>query len=132
MSKKEESEKEILDTFWKVQVNIPLLDAIKQVPRYAKFLKELCTNKRKLRSDEKVRVEENVCAVLQRKLPQKCKDPRTFTIPCIIGKTWFEKEMLDLGAFINVMSYSIYYLLNLRPLEETVVVTNWLIGLIFI
>ncbi|CAN6544192.1 unnamed protein product [Malus baccata var. baccata] len=40
-SKKEENEKDILETFRKVQVNIPLLDAIKQVPRYAKFLKEL-------------------------------------------------------------------------------------------
>ena len=44
-SKKEEQEKEILETFRKVEVNIPLLDAIKQVPRYAKFLKELCSNK---------------------------------------------------------------------------------------
>ena len=51
-SKKEENEKEILDIFRKVQVNIPLLDAIKQIPRYAKSLKELCTNKRKLRGDE--------------------------------------------------------------------------------
>ncbi|CAN6723509.1 unnamed protein product [Malus baccata var. baccata] len=33
-SKKEESEKDILDTFRKVQVNIPLLDVIKQVPRF--------------------------------------------------------------------------------------------------
>ncbi|CAN6547005.1 unnamed protein product [Malus baccata var. baccata] len=32
-SKKEEAEKDILETFRKVQVNIPLLDAIKQVPR---------------------------------------------------------------------------------------------------
>ncbi|KAM2405140.1 hypothetical protein ACFXTH_032400 [Malus domestica] len=35
-TKKEEAEKDILETFRKVQVNIPLLDAIKQVPRYAK------------------------------------------------------------------------------------------------
>ncbi|KAL0444020.1 UNVERIFIED_CONTAM: hypothetical protein Slati_2124700 [Sesamum latifolium] len=48
-SKKEEEEKEILETLRKVEVNIPLLDAIKQVPRYAKFFKELCTNKTKLR-----------------------------------------------------------------------------------
>ncbi|XP_031265604.1 uncharacterized protein LOC116124027 [Pistacia vera] len=47
-SKKEEKDKEILEMFRKVEVNIPLLDAIKQVSRYAKFLKELCTNKRKL------------------------------------------------------------------------------------
>ena len=121
-SKKEESEKEILETFHKVQVNIPLLDAIKQMPQYAKFLKELCPNKRKLRGDEKVRVGENVSTILQSKLPQKCKDPRNFTILCIIGRTQFEKAMLDLGASINVMSYSIYYSLNLGPLEDIRVV----------
>ncbi|KAL2251032.1 UNVERIFIED_CONTAM: hypothetical protein Sindi_2225500 [Sesamum indicum] len=44
-AKKEEEEKEIIETFRKVEVNIPLLDSIKQIPRYAKFLKELCTSK---------------------------------------------------------------------------------------
>ncbi|KAL0418998.1 UNVERIFIED_CONTAM: hypothetical protein Sradi_1313300 [Sesamum radiatum] len=44
-SKKEEEEKEIFETFRKVEVNIPLLDAIKQIPPYAKFLKKLCTSK---------------------------------------------------------------------------------------
>ncbi|CAN6541731.1 unnamed protein product [Malus baccata var. baccata] len=39
-SKKKQTDKEILDTFRKVQVNLPLLDVIKQVPKYAKFLKE--------------------------------------------------------------------------------------------
>ena len=84
-SKKEELEKELLDTFQKVEVNIPLLDAIRQVPRYAKFLKELCTSKRKLKGNEVLSVGENVSAIIQCKLPQKCKDPGTFTIPCIIG-----------------------------------------------
>ena len=121
-SKKEEEEKEFLETFRKVEVNIPLLDAIKQVPRYAKFLKELCTNKRKLRGDEKISVGENVSAVLQKKLPPKCKDPGTFTIPCTIGDRRIERCMLDLGASINVMSFSIYASLNLGPLEETGVI----------
>ncbi|KAL0362574.1 UNVERIFIED_CONTAM: hypothetical protein Scaly_1212600 [Sesamum calycinum] len=52
-SKKDE-EKEILETFRKVEVNIPLLDAIKQIPRYARFLKELCTSKGKLKGNERV------------------------------------------------------------------------------
>lgn len=56
-------------------MNIPLLEAIRQVPRYTMFLKELCTNKRKLNGDKKVNVSENVSAVLQRKVPRKCKDP---------------------------------------------------------
>ncbi|KAL0333052.1 UNVERIFIED_CONTAM: hypothetical protein Scaly_2206700 [Sesamum calycinum] len=72
---KEEEEREILETLRKVEVNIPLLDVIKQVPRYAKFLKELYTNKSKLRGNERVSMGENVSAILQRKLPPKCKDP---------------------------------------------------------
>ena len=97
-SKKEEQEKEILETFCKVEVNIPLLDAIKQVSRYAKFLKELCSTKQKLSSNEKVSVGGNVSAILQKKLPPKCKDPSTFTIPYTIGNS---KELLDL-LFIEI------------------------------
>ncbi|RVW63744.1 hypothetical protein CK203_052764 [Vitis vinifera] len=37
---------EILEVLRQVKVNIPLLDMIKQVPAYAKFLKDLCTAKR--------------------------------------------------------------------------------------
>lgn len=121
-SKKEEQEKDILETFRKVEVNIPLLDAIKQIPRYAKVLKELCTSKRKLRGDEKVHMGENVSAVLQKKLPPKCKDPGMFTIPCKIGSVRVEKAMLDLGASINVMPRSIYSSLNVGPLKETGVI----------
>ncbi|CAN6725360.1 unnamed protein product [Malus baccata var. baccata] len=101
-TKKEEAEKDILETFRKVQVNIPLLDAIKQVPRYAKFLKELYTTRKRISTKEVVKVGENVSAILQRKLPPKCKDPGSFTIPCVIGNTRFESAMLDLGASINV------------------------------
>ncbi|XP_071919003.1 uncharacterized protein [Coffea arabica] len=74
-SKKQDKEKEILEVFRKVEINIPLLDAIKQVPKYAKFLRDLCVNRRRLRGDERVIVGENVSAVLQRKFPPKCGDP---------------------------------------------------------
>ncbi|PIN01369.1 DNA-directed DNA polymerase [Handroanthus impetiginosus] len=121
-SKKQEEEKEILETFRKVEVNIPLLDAIKQIPRYAKFLKELCTNKKKLKGNERISVGENVSAVLQRKLPPKCKDPGIFSIPCKIGNVRIEKAMCDLGASINVMPLSIYSSLNVGPLKETGVI----------
>ncbi|XP_031112037.1 uncharacterized protein LOC116016008 [Ipomoea triloba] len=53
-SKEEEHENQILETFRKVEINIPLLEAVKQIPKYAKFLKELCTGKRKLKSKEKI------------------------------------------------------------------------------
>ncbi|KAM1624799.1 hypothetical protein ACFX2K_022947 [Malus domestica] len=117
-TKKEEAEKDILETFRKVQVNIPFLDAIKQVPRYAKFLKELCTTRKRMSTKEVVKVGENMSAILQRKLPPKCKDPGSFTIPCVIGNTRFETAMLDLGASINVMPYSIYASIKLGELKN--------------
>ncbi|CAN6716275.1 unnamed protein product [Malus baccata var. baccata] len=64
------------------------------------------------------KVSENVSAVLQRKLHPKCKDPGSFTIPCVIGNTKFEHAMLDLGASINVMPYSIYASMNLGELKN--------------
>ena len=67
--KMEEAEKEILETFRKVEVNIPLLDAIKQIPRYAKFLKELCTNKRKLKGSERISMGRNVSALIGKFVP---------------------------------------------------------------
>ncbi|KAM1211478.1 hypothetical protein EV2_003312 [Malus domestica] len=117
-SKNEEEEKDVLETFRKVQVNIPLLDAIKQIPKYAKFLKKLCTTRKRIREKEVVHVSENVSAMLQRKLPPKCKDPGSFTIPCVIGNTRFEHAMLDLGASINVMPYSVYASMNLGKLKN--------------
>ncbi|XP_071904285.1 uncharacterized protein [Coffea arabica] len=120
--KKQDKEKEVMEIFHKVQINIPLLGTIKQVPKYAKFLRDLCVNRRRLRGDEKVIVGENVSAVLQRKLPPKCGDPGRFTVPCRIGNTLIRNTMLDLGASINVMPKSMYASLNLGPLKETEII----------
>ncbi|XP_043811576.1 uncharacterized protein LOC110612714 [Manihot esculenta] len=121
-SKQEKEEKEVLETFRKVEVNIPLLDAIKQVPRYAKFLKELCTNKKKLVGYQKVCMGENVSAVFQNKMPTKCKDQCMFAIPVKIGNIGVKKAMCDLGASINIMPLSVFQSLNAGPLKETGVV----------
>ncbi|KAL0287052.1 UNVERIFIED_CONTAM: hypothetical protein Scaly_2777400 [Sesamum calycinum] len=123
-SKKKEEERKILETLRKVEVNIPLLDAIKQVPRYAKFLK-LCTNKSKLRGNERVSMGENVSAIFQRKLRPKCKDLGAFSMPCKIGNIGIEKAMCDSGASINVMPLAIYESLNIGPLKETGVVIQF-------
>jgi hypothetical protein len=51
--RKDNHNSEIFETFKHVRINIPLLDAIKQVPFYATFLKDLCTVKRKLNVKKK-------------------------------------------------------------------------------
>ncbi|XP_057432076.1 uncharacterized protein LOC130724819 [Lotus japonicus] len=128
--KKEEVDKGILEIFKKVEVNIPLLDALKQIPRYAKFLEELCTQKRKLKGNERVRMGRNVSTIIGKAgkpapvsdVPEKCENPGTFSVPCVIGDTKFESAMLDLGASINVMPMSIFKSLSLGPLKPTSVV----------
>ncbi|KAK5775292.1 hypothetical protein PVK06_043165 [Gossypium arboreum] len=119
---KGKEDKKILETFRNVEINILLLDAIRQIPRYAKFLKELCTNKQKLTSNEKVSVGENVSAVLQRKMPAKCKDRAMFAIPYKIGHLGIKKAICDLGASINVMHFSIYESLKAGFLIKTCVI----------
>ncbi|XP_052625040.1 uncharacterized protein LOC128132484 [Lactuca sativa] len=121
-SKRESEDNEIMEMFRKVEVNIPLIDAIKQVPRYAKFHKELCTSKKKLKGNETVKVGENVSAVLQKRLPQKCKDPGVFTVPCKLGNLHVPRAMLDLGASINVLPFSIFKTLNIGTLKKTGVI----------
>ncbi|KAK8593169.1 hypothetical protein V6N12_045254 [Hibiscus sabdariffa] len=116
---KQAEEKEILDIFRKVEVNIPLLEVIRKIPRYARFLKDLCTNKRKLVGHEKINLGENVSAILTQHLPPTLKDQGMFTIPCKIGKVGIKRAMCDLGASINVMPFSVYKTLSADPLKET-------------
>jgi len=109
--KMEDVDRKILETFRKVEVNIPLLDAIKQIPKYAKFLKELCTHKRRLKGNERINMGRNIFALIGKfvpKIPEKCKDPGTFCVLCIIGNNKFENAMLDMGASINVMPLFIF------------------------
>ncbi|RDX62846.1 hypothetical protein CR513_58785, partial [Mucuna pruriens] len=113
---------ELLKLFRKVEINIPLLDAIKQVPRCAKFLKELCIQKRKKKGAVKIGgvlstlvKHENTSA--QRILPKKYQDLGIFVVPCPIGSCTFTDAMLDLEESINVMPTSIYKSLNLRYLR---------------
>ncbi|XP_024198322.1 uncharacterized protein LOC112201644 [Rosa chinensis] len=120
LSRKEKKSMECFDVFKKVEVNIPLLDAIKTIPTYAKFLKDLFTHKRyknKLKKDDKMCLNERISAVFQRKLPPKFKDPGSFTIPCKIGERPFEKALMDLGASINLMPYGVYKELGLSDIK---------------
>ncbi|XP_022875745.1 uncharacterized protein LOC111394216 [Olea europaea var. sylvestris] len=125
--RKDERDHELYDTFGRCEINIPLIDVIKKILHYVKFLKHLCKSKRKqkLKGCEKVNIRENVYVIIQRKIPMKCTDPGMFTIPCTIGKigkTNFEKVMIDSGASINAIPYSIYTSLKLGLLNETGIV----------
>ncbi len=118
-AKKGIPDQEILDIFKQVKINIPLLDAIKQIPSYAKFLKDLCTIKRKLYVQKKAFLTEQVSAILKHNTPPKYKDPGCPTISCIIGNFRIQRALLDLGASVNLLPYSVYEQLGLGELKPT-------------
>ena len=81
---------------------------IKQVPTYAKFFKDLCTVKRGLNVNKKAFLTEQASAIIECKTPVKYKDPGCLTILVNIEGTCVEKALLDLGASVNLLPYSMY------------------------
>ena len=110
-----------MDVFKKLHINIPFADALEQMPSYVKFMKDILSQKRRLADFETVNLTEECSAILQRKLPQKLKDPGSFTIPCTIGNAIFERALCDLGASINLMPLSIFKRLGLGEARPTTI-----------
>ena len=74
--KKLNNHSKIYELFKQVKVNIPLLDAIKKISSYAKFLKDLCTVKRKLGVNKDAFMTEQSTSLIRNNLPPKHKDPK--------------------------------------------------------
>jgi hypothetical protein len=85
-----------------------LLDAIKQIPSYDKILKDLCTVKRKLNVKKKAFLAEQVSTILQNNNALKYKNHGCPTISCFVGEHEIEKALLDLGASVNLLPYSVF------------------------
>jgi hypothetical protein len=110
---------EILEHLHQVKVNLPLLHIIKQMPLYAKVIKDLCTVKRKHHVKKTAFLTEQVSAIIQHKVPPKYKDPGCPTISCTIGDYMIERALLDLGASVNLLPFSVYLQLGLGELKPT-------------
>ncbi|KAL5734310.1 hypothetical protein ACOSP7_032171 [Xanthoceras sorbifolium] len=108
-----------LKIFKKLHINIPFAEALAQMPSYVKFLKEILSKKRRLEDHETVALTEECSAIIQNKLPQKLKDPGSFTIPCTIRSSEFVKALCDLGASINLIPFSVFRKLGLGEVKPT-------------
>ncbi|XP_047171376.1 uncharacterized protein LOC124839559 [Vigna umbellata] len=97
-----------MEIFKKLEINIPFSEALQQMPSYEKFLKELLTKKRKYIEKEIIEVQGNCSAIIHKLLPPKFKDPGSFTIPCTIGELVVGRALIDLGASINLMPFSMF------------------------
>lgn len=77
--KLDEQFSKFLEIFKKIQINIPSIDALEQMPNCAKILKDVVSKNMRLQEYETVKLTEECNAILHKKLPQKLK------IPCVIG-----------------------------------------------
>jgi len=75
----------IHEIFNQVKISVPLLDAMQPVPSYAKFLKDMCTKKRKTNVPKKVFLATSISELLSKQIPVKYKDSDYPTIFCIMG-----------------------------------------------
>ena len=117
--KKVNNHSEIYELFKQVNLNIPLLDAIKKIPSYAKFLKDFYTVKRKLGVNKEAFMTQQSTSLIRKNLPQKYKDPGSPTISIVVGNSRLGHALVDSGASVNLFLYSVYVDLGLGELEPT-------------
>ncbi|XP_016192500.1 uncharacterized protein LOC107633379 [Arachis ipaensis] len=80
-----------LEVFKKLEINIPLAEALEKMP----------------------------LAVIQRGLPPKLKDPGSFILSCTIDNRTLDKALYDLGASINLMPLSLMKKLAIEEVKPT-------------
>ena len=90
-----------------LSINVPLVEALEQIPGYAKFTKDLVTKKRSVTFEDDDRMQ-HCSAIATRSLVQKNEGPGAYIIPCTDGSLHFAKQLCDLGASINLMPLYIY------------------------
>src|SRR4051812_10026988 len=87
------------------------------MPPYAKYMKDIITNKRKIPEAKISTMLANY--TFKDGVPKKLGDPGIPTIPCSIKKNYVETALCDLGAVVSVMPFSLYKRLNLNKLTPT-------------
>ncbi|XP_031127615.1 uncharacterized protein LOC116029710 [Ipomoea triloba] len=105
----------------KLEVTMPFIETVTQIPSYKKFLKNILGNKKKLEKSAVVDLSEGTltCAMLQTNLPPKLQDPGSFAIPCIVGGFVVSHALCDLGASVSLIPYSLCKWLNLGEPKPT-------------
>nr|GEW25846.1 reverse transcriptase domain-containing protein [Tanacetum cinerariifolium] len=94
----------------------------KMEAQYGNFLdmiRELISNKHKIKQISVAFLSDESLAMIQNKVPPKLGDPESFLILCNFNKTFSCNALADLGASINLMSYSLYAKLSLETLKPT-------------
>nr|XP_016472850.1 PREDICTED: uncharacterized protein LOC107794827 [Nicotiana tabacum] len=117
--KRDDQYRKFMEMLRQIQLNIPLIDALREMPGYAKMMKDLMSRKFDFQDLSTITLNQTCSAVVTRPMTQKLSDPGSLTIPCIIGSYAFAKALCDLGASINLMPLAIYTKLGIGRARPT-------------
>ncbi|GJW80337.1 reverse transcriptase domain-containing protein [Tanacetum coccineum] len=108
-----------LQMFKKIYFNTSFDIALAHMPKFAKMVEDILTNKEKLIEMANTLLNENCSAVLLKKLPKKLGDTGRFLIPCDFYGFESCIALADLGASINLMPLYVWNKLSLLELSPT-------------
>src|ERR1043165_2044073 len=108
-----------MDIFKQLQINIPFTEALEQMPKYAKFMKDILKKKKRYTDQETIMVDASCSAIIQRTIPKKESDLGCVTLPVTIGDVYVGKGLIDLGSSINLIPLSIVKRLGEIELKST-------------
>ncbi|XP_058733363.1 uncharacterized protein LOC131604972 [Vicia villosa] len=97
-----------------------VVEALEHMPKYANFMKDILTKKKKYTEPETVILDAKCSAIIQSTLPRKESDPRRDSLPVTIGDIHVGRGLIDLGSSINLIPLSmvkrlgIFYLKAMR------------------
>ncbi|GJS47510.1 hypothetical protein Tco_0597631 [Tanacetum coccineum] len=120
-----------LQMFKKIYFNISFVEALAHMPKFAKMVKDLFSNKEKLLELANTPLNKNCSVVLLKKLPEKLEDTGRFLIPCEFYGLESCIALADLGDSINLMPLSMWKtlsLLELTPTRMTLELATWTVA----
>ncbi|GJZ02161.1 reverse transcriptase domain-containing protein [Tanacetum coccineum] len=106
-----------LDMIRAIRINVPLVDVLAGMPNYGKFLKELVSNKHKLKQISSNFLSDESYAIIQNKVPPKLGDPKSFLIPCSFSKAFSCNALADLAENMPVEVGKFTFLVDFIILE---------------
>ncbi|XP_060182401.1 uncharacterized protein LOC132612075 [Lycium barbarum] len=116
LAKRAETEQKIIDNVVEqseVHINIPLVEFLQEVLKYAKYIKDIDVNKRRVIDIETVPLIEECISRVRSKIPSKQKNWGNFTISITIDNIEVGLILCDLSTSINLMPTSVFQKLGL-------------------
>ncbi|CAM8890497.1 unnamed protein product [Rhodiola kirilowii] len=113
--------KRFVEMLKKLYVTLPFHEVITQNPIYAKFLKDIVSNRRVIEESSMVALNIECSAIVQSRMPKKMQDQGSFSIPISLGKIEIDRALCDLGASISLIPYSLFEKIDMCELHPTTI-----------